>query len=184
MELVTERHLINLTKREADISISFAPMKGPRLISENIGTFQLRLYAAPSYLERMGSPTSLEDLDNHDFVDYVDDLVAISEVRWLHDVLVPSRVVFQSSSMIAQHNAAAAGVGLVLLPSFSAAADTRLIPVLTSEISVMRSIWLTVHEDHQYLSRIKAVKRFLKAIVSEDQPFLNGLTQPCQMADR
>jgi DNA-binding transcriptional LysR family regulator len=184
VELVTERHLINLTKREADISISFAQMKGPRLISEKIGTFQLRLYAAPSYLERMGSPASLEDLDNHDFVDYVDDLVAISEVRWLHDVLVPSRVVFQSSSMIAQHNAAVAGVGLVLLPSFSAATDTRLIPVLTSEVSVMRSIWLTVHEDHQYLSRIKAVKRFLKAIVSEDEAFLNGLTPPRQTAGR
>ena len=150
----------------------------PRLISEKIGTFQLRLYGAPSYLKRTGSPTSLEDLDSHDFVDYIDDLVAISEVRWLHDVLVPSRVVFQSSSIIAQHNAAAAGVGLVLLPSFSAAADTRLVPVLTSQVSVMRSIWLTVHEDHQYLSRIKTVKRFLKAIVDEDQAFLNGLTLP------
>ena len=47
-----------------------------------------------------------------------------------HDVLVPSKVVFQSSSMVAQHNAAVAGVGLVLLPSFSAAEDSRLIPVM------------------------------------------------------
>jgi DNA-binding transcriptional LysR family regulator len=108
-----------------------------------------------------------------------DDLVAISEVRWLHDVLKPSRVVFQSSSMVAQHNAAAAGLGLVLLPSFSAADDARLVPVLASEATVSRSIWLTVHEDHQYLSRIKAVKNFLKTIVSEDQPFLNGLMHPC-----
>ena len=33
-------------------------MKGPRLISENIGTFELRLYAAPSYIERMGLPAA------------------------------------------------------------------------------------------------------------------------------
>lgn len=31
VELVTERHLINLTKREADISVSFVPPNGPRL---------------------------------------------------------------------------------------------------------------------------------------------------------
>lgn len=178
VELVTERHIINLTKREADISLSFVPVKGPRLISEKIGTFQLRLYASSSYLERSGTPTSIQELDQHDFVDYIDDLVAISEVRWLHEVLKPSRVVFQSSSMIAQHNAAAAGLGLVLLPSFSAADDARLVPVLASEATVSRSIWLTVHEDHQYLSRIKTVKNFLKTIVNEEQPYLNGLTHP------
>jgi DNA-binding transcriptional LysR family regulator len=178
VELVTERHLISLTKREADISVSFAPMTGPRLISEAVGTFQLRLYASPLYLDRMGEPRSIEDLDRYEFVDYIDDFVSISQVRWLHDVLVPSRVVFRSSSMVAQHNAAAAGVGMVLLPSFSAAEDARLRPILIDQVSVMRSIWLTLHEDHQYLSRIKAVKSFLKKIISEDQPFLNGLTIP------
>ncbi len=176
VELVTERHLISLTKREADISISFAQMTGPRLICEEVGTFQLRLYASPQYLDRMGEPRTIDDLDRHDFVDYIDDFVAISQVRWLHDVLVPSRVVFRSSSMVAQHNAAAAGVGMVLLPSFSAAEDARLRAVLIDQVSVMRSIWLTLHEDHQYLSRIRAVKSFLKKIISEDQPFLNGLT--------
>jgi DNA-binding transcriptional LysR family regulator len=178
VELVTERHLISLTKREADISVSFAQMTGPRLISEAVGTFQLRLYASPQYLDRMGEPRSIEDLDRYEFVDYIDDFVSISQVRWLHDVLVPSRVVFRSSSMVAQHNAAAAGLGMVLLPSFSAAEDARLRPVLIDQVSVMRSIWLTLHEDHQYLSRIKAVKSFLKKIISDDQPFLNGLTIP------
>lgn len=178
VELVTERHLINLTKREADISVSFAQMKGPRLISEKIGTFELRLYAAPSYIARMGLPASVDELDTHEFVDYIDDLVSIPEVRWLHDVLVPSKIVFQSSSMIAQQNAAAAGAGLVLLPSFTAAEDKRLVPVLPQIVSVMRSTWLTVHEDHQYLSRIKAVQRFLKQSISDDQAFLNGKTHP------
>jgi DNA-binding transcriptional LysR family regulator len=130
------------------------------------------------YLDRLGEPRTIEDLDRHEFVDYIDDFVSISQVRWLHDVLVPSRVVFRSSSMVAQHNAAAAGVGMVLLPSFSAAEDARLRPVLIDQASVMRSIWLTLHEDHQYLSRIKAVKSFLKKIISADQPFLNGSTIP------
>jgi len=178
VELVTERHLISLTKREADISVSFAQMTGPRLISEAVGTFQLRLYASPQYLDRMVEPRSIEDLDRYEFVDYIDDFVSISQVRWLHDVLVQSRVVFRSSSMVAQHNAAAAGLGMVLLPSFSAAEDARLRPVLIDQVSVMRSIWLTLHEDHQYLSRIKAVKSFLKKIISDDQQFLNGLTIP------
>ena len=53
IELVTERHLINLTRREADISLSFAELQGPRLIAEKIGTFVLNLYASPAYIARM-----------------------------------------------------------------------------------------------------------------------------------
>jgi DNA-binding transcriptional LysR family regulator len=176
VELVTERHLINLTKREADISLSFSQMKAPRLLSEKIGTFELRLYASPSYIARKGLPTGTSELDSHDFVDYIDDMVAIPEVRWLHEVLVPTHIVFESSSMIAQHNAAVAGVGIVLLPSFNAALDTRLIPILVGKVSVKRAIWLTVHEDHQYLSRIKTVKRFLEETIGNDQAFLNGVS--------
>ena len=56
VELVTERHLINLTKREADVSISFVPPVGPRLNVRKAGTFKLRLFASPAYLERRGSP--------------------------------------------------------------------------------------------------------------------------------
>jgi DNA-binding transcriptional LysR family regulator len=174
IELVTERHLINLTRREADISLSFAELQGPRLIAEKIGTFVLNLYASPAYIARMGMPASIADLEGHEFVDYIDDMVVIPAVRWLHDVITPSRVVFQSTSMVAQQNAAAAGMGIAILPTFTAAEDTRLTALLPAEASVQRPIWLTMHEDHQYLGRMKAVRRFLKGIVAEDQAFLNG----------
>ena len=76
--------------------------------------------------------------------------------------------------MVAQQNAAAAGMGIAILPTFTAAEDTRLTALLPAEASVQRPIWLTMHEDHQYLGRMKAVRRFLKGIVTEDQAFLNG----------
>lgn len=181
VELVTERHLINLTKREADISVSFARPSGLKLVTEKIGTFELRLYAAPAYLAAHGEPQTIHELDHHDFVDYIDDLVSIIEVRWLHDVIVPSRVVFRSSSMIAQQSAAAAGLGLALLPSFSAARDSRLKPILVGTASVQRDIWLGIHEDLVHISRVNAVRRFITNLVRKDQLFLAGIEeQTCQ----
>ncbi len=56
VELVTERHLINLTKREADVSISFVPPVGPRLNVRKAGTFKLGLFASAGYLSRRGTP--------------------------------------------------------------------------------------------------------------------------------
>jgi DNA-binding transcriptional LysR family regulator len=173
IELVTERHLINLTKREADISISFVPPIGPRLDVRKAGNFRLGLYASEVYLKKRGVPENVADLAEHDFVDYVVDLIEIAKVHWLLDVIEPEHVVFRSSSMTAQQNAIAAGRGIGLLPYFSAKTDKRLVRVLP-KTSVERELFISVHEDIQFLGRVRAVTRFLFNLFETDQAFLNG----------
>lgn len=177
VELVTSSHLVNVTKREADVSLSFVKPKGQRLLVENIGGFELRLYGAPDYLAAHGEPKTLHDLRRHVFVDYVEDLVAIDEVRWLHDVVTNPLTTFRSSSMISQQNAAAAGLGLVLLPSFAAVKDARLRAVLVRSVSVRRDLWLAVHEDFQSIPRVKILCRFLRETISADEFFLKARTK-------
>ena len=172
IELVTERHLINLTKREADIAISFVPPIGPRLDVRKAGHFRLGLYASERYLTAKGVPANVLELSNHDFVDYVVDLIEIAKVHWLLDVIDPEHVVFRSSSMTAQQNAIAAGRGIGLLPYFSAKADKRLTRVLPT-VSAERELFVSVHEDIQFLGRVRAVTRFLFSLFERDQPYLN-----------
>ena len=175
VELVTERHLINLTKREADISISFVPLSGQRLVMRKLGTFRLALYAAPDYIRRHGLPQSPADLPGHTFVDYVEDLVAIQPVHWLLDVLEPANVAFRSTSMHAQQNAIARGAGIGLLPLFSAKANPRLIPVLADEVQVTRDVFVSVHEDLEFMGRVKMVLRHLADVFRRDADFLTKL---------
>lgn len=171
IELVTERHVTNLTKREADISISFVPPSGPRLDVRKAGDFRLGLYSSEAYLQKRGIPKKVEELQQHDFVDYVVDLVMIPKVHWLLDVLEPEHVVFRSSSMAAQQNSLAAGRGIGLLPYFSAKTDPRLVRVLPG-IHVDRELFIAVHEDIQSLSRIRAVTKFLFLLFERDRAFL------------
>jgi len=173
IELVTERHLINLTKREADVSISFVPPVGPRLNVRKAGSFKLGLFASLAYLNRRGTPKSVAELPMHDFIDYVVDLVSIPKVHWLLDVLEPEHVVFRSSSMAAQQNAIAAGRGIGLMPYFSAKKDPRLVPVLQKEVRVDRDLFVTVHEDIQFMGRVRALTRFLFTLFEKDAAYLN-----------
>ncbi|ACB79725.1 transcriptional regulator, LysR family [Methylorubrum populi BJ001] len=173
VELVTERHLINLTKREADISVSFVPPQGPRLKVRRVGAFRLALFASDRYLALRGRPETRADLQDHDFVDYVDDLVAIEPVHWLLEVLRPSNVVFRSTSMAAQQTAVAAGAGLALLPLFSAKTNPALVPVLPEEIVVRRELYLAVHEDIEHAGRVRAVTRFLTELFTREAAYLN-----------
>jgi DNA-binding transcriptional LysR family regulator len=175
VELVTERHLINLTKREADVSISFVPPVGPRLDVRKAGTFKLGLFGSAAYLARRGTPMKRDDLVAHDFVDYVVDLVAIPKVHWLLDVLEPEHVVFRSSSMAAQQNAIVAGRGLGLLPYFSAKKEPRLVSILPKEVRVERDLYVTVHEDIQFMGRVRALTRFLFTLFEKDAAYLNEM---------
>jgi DNA-binding transcriptional LysR family regulator len=76
--------------------------------------------------------------------------------------------------MIAQQQAAAAGVGIVLLPLFVAARDPRLQPILTNTVSVKRDLWFSVHRDLQKVPRVKAVMEFVAGLVRGEQDFLTG----------
>ncbi|MCJ2105817.1 LysR family transcriptional regulator [Methylobacterium sp. E-041] len=173
VELVTERHLINLTKREADISVSFVPPQGQRLRIKKVGEFRLALFSSERYLLGRGRPATRAELQDHDFVDYVDDLVAISPVHWLLEVLTPSNVVFRSTSMAAQQTAVAAGAGICLLPLFSAKTNPALVPVLPDEVVVRRDLYLGVHEDIECVGRVRAVTRFLTDLFTDEAAYLN-----------
>lgn len=174
VELVTSAQLLNLTKREADVSLSFVCPGGSRLIVRKIGRFDLKLYGAATYFERHGEPQTVKDLEKHFFVDYIDDMVQISAVRWLHDLIGNPQVVFRSTSMMAQQNAAAAGVGLAVLPSFTAAQEPRLRAVLIGKTSIKRDLWLAVHEDLRQMARVRALTEFLTEQVRHDRDFFES----------
>lgn len=175
VELVTERHLISLTKREADIFLSFVHPDGQRLVVKKVGSFRLALYASSAYLARRGMPATTADLAAHTFVDYVEDLIAIQPVHWLLDVLEPSNVAFRSSSMHAQQNAVAAGVGIGLLPLFSAKSNPELISVLTDDVKVYRDVFMSVHQDIEFMTRVRLVSRYLSGVFERQHAFLNEL---------
>jgi DNA-binding transcriptional LysR family regulator len=175
LELVTERHLINLTKREADIFISFVPPVGQRLVVKKVGSFRLTLFASEDYIAKHGMPEDRGALAAHTFVDYVEDLVAIQPVRWLLDVLEPASVAFRSSSMHAQQNAIAAGAGIGLLPLFSARKNPGLIPILADDIQVFRDVYLSVHEDLEFLARIRIVTRHITSLFKRDAEYLHAM---------
>lgn len=174
LELVSSPQTVNLTRRDADLFLSFFKPSGRGLIVQKIGAFELRLYASPAYLRRHGRPRSIDDLSNHIYVDYIDDLIAIDAVRWLADVVKYPKTVFNSNSVIAQYHAAVVGVGMALLPSFVAARDRRLKPILVGKVSVKRELWLSVHHDLHENPRARAVIDFITSVVAEDQDYLLG----------
>lgn len=171
VELITDTRLLDMTRREADVFVSFFKPKGRRLSVKKIGEFRIFLYASSGYLARHGAPADLKDLDAHAFVDFIDEHIHIKENRWLSDILRPRQVVFRSTSLVSQYVAASRGLGVAMLPSYVAAHNKDLRPILPSYFST-RDIWLSVHEDLLHIGRIKAVVNFLEKRVLADRDYL------------
>jgi DNA-binding transcriptional LysR family regulator len=160
LEILVVSQPTNLGKREADISFSMMKLDAPRLLSEKIGQFEIGLYGSAEYLAETGVPKTSADLAHHRFVDYLEAFIAIAEVRWLRELAPAAKVVLQSTSLLAQQQAAIGGVGLAALPRY-AALNTGLQRVLPDK-AIIRELWMTVHVDTEYLSRIRAVSNFLR----------------------
>ncbi|MDO6575409.1 LysR substrate-binding domain-containing protein, partial [Staphylococcus pasteuri_A] len=77
------------------------------------------------------------------------------------------------NSMIAQRNAARGGLGIVALPHFALSDQDSLIRIMP-DLSVTRTLWLTVHQDLRHLPHIVALKKFLAQLFQEDATYLAG----------
>lgn len=170
IELVTSSHDVRISQREADIFLSFFEPQGLNLDVSRIGRFPLHLYASGDYLERCGTPRTVDALRDHVFIGYVDDLIQLDAVRWLDDAIAEPTIAFYSSSMLAQMFASAAGAGIVMLPAFARAERFGLVPVLPDLIKVHRDIWVSTHQYLSRVPRIKTVLAFLKETFAAEFP--------------
>jgi DNA-binding transcriptional LysR family regulator len=172
LELIAGTQRTSLSKREADIAITLARPEEGRLIAWKLSDYSLHVYAARKYLDKHPPINHRQDLEGHDFIGYIEDLLQMPELRYLEKIIKDPNVVFKSNNVLAQYNAAVDGVGLALLHDFMAAGDQRLAPVLHDEVKVLRSYWLVVHEDLRHVARVDAVCRFLTRLLQELQPLL------------
>lgn len=174
VQLVTSPHIVNLAEREADVSINMMSPTAGRLVVKKISDFTIRLYASKDYLRRYGVPESIEGLQRHTFITYVDELLSIPYVRWLPSVVADPVSPLVCTSLAAQHSACRAGTGLAMLPDFMVSEMEELVAVLPEATTMRREWWLVVHQDLQKVPRVRAFIDFIYMIMERDRRLLLG----------
>jgi DNA-binding transcriptional LysR family regulator len=160
LELIASDRHYSLTKRDADISISFVqPARGP-LVSQKLTDYQLGLYASTDYIKRAPSIETPLDLSKHLLIDYIEDLQDVAELNWLVYSSYGASAHFFSTNITAQLQATLAGEGICILPHFIAKHEPSLQSVLPS-ILITRSYWLVTHADTRALARIRVARDFI-----------------------
>ncbi|MCP4562490.1 MAG: LysR family transcriptional regulator [Bosea sp.] len=174
LQLIAMPRLLSLSKREADVAITLAPPKEGKVVARKLCDYRLGLYASQDYLDAMPKIAAAEDLFAHRVVGYIDDLIFTPELDYLDEVAKGLRAQIQSSSVLAQMNAVAAGAGIGVIHHFMAVDEPRLVPVLPESVSITRSFWLLVHADLKDVARVRAVVDFIVRESKANRALLMG----------
>lgn len=171
IDLIPIPKMIKLSHREADIVISIdRPKSGPYIITR-LTDYCLKIYGSKTYLASNPEIKTLEDLNQHRFVSYIDDLIYSPELYSLDRLPLQLTANFRSSSILAQQLAVSAGAGLAILPKFLADERPELDSVLP-QIRFTHTFWMLTLVDLQHEPRIKLVWDFLRKQVDAQQSAL------------
>jgi DNA-binding transcriptional LysR family regulator len=169
LQLIATARLFSLSKREADIAISLAMPQEGRIIGRKLVDYRLFLYASKTYLASHSKITTRADLSHHRVIGYIDELLFAPELDYLPQVLPGLSAQIRSANLIAQFQAALAGVGVAVLPRFLADGHPELTPILAEEVNILRSFYLLMHADSKDFPQIRAVADYLYEIVDNDR---------------
>ena len=129
--------LVDMAREGIDIAIRTGEPQTDTLVVRQLGLLHRRLYASPTYLQRRGTPQSVEDLRSHD-------LITHSQHEHLNVWPTQNGTHFRASGPFSSDNAATmtsmaiAGLGIARIPSLVAApllAQGKLQNVLINQIN-------------------------------------------------
>jgi DNA-binding transcriptional LysR family regulator len=173
VELVAVPRFVSILNREAEISIHLERPAADMLVTRKLTDYRLALYASQEYLDRSPALRSREDLGRHAWIGYVDDLLFSQELMFLNSFCRNPRVVFHSTSVIAQQQAARAGLGIAVLPCYMASADPGLVPLLPEE-SIQRSYWISTRRELHKSVRLRVLWDYVVQLCEREQGLLLG----------
>jgi DNA-binding transcriptional LysR family regulator len=132
-----------------------------RVASRRLTDYRLQIYATRQYLDESPPIHTQKDLEQHPFVGYVEDLLFAPQLNFSSglDVELVSRL--RSTNLLTQVHTVLGGKVLGILPAYIATSFPKLIAVLPNEVSIKRSFYMHVHEDHRKAAHIREVARFI-----------------------
>lgn len=162
----------SISSREADISITLERPKGEFVIQRILTDYILGIYASPDYLDEYPPITRKEDLLGHLWIGYIESMMFTEALNYHKEISPDLTFSFNSTSIMAQQQAARAASGLSILPGYMAHNDGQLVRVLP-RIRFVRRYWISTSRDLHRFHSVRETWKFILRSCKADQAVLN-----------
>ena len=158
VDLLTITSPSSVSQREVHIVICSSLPIGGRIDSRKLTDYQVGLFASQGFLKSRPPIGSLSDVFSGGYIciSDVDDMYS-----YQGDFALVSRAQFRSANVLPVLQALKEGEAIAVLPSYVACQDEALVPVLPAQVNFRRSLYVLIHEDNKYLTRLRTVSDFI-----------------------
>ena len=161
VEIVVANHASDLRRREADIAIrNFRPTE-PDLIAKKVGDADAVLYATPGYIDRIGNPTTTEELRHAHFVNLDHGGMMMKGLNRLGLGLTEENFPLLTESYLVMWELVRQGAAIGILDAYIGDSDPNVKRVLPDLEPLIFPIWLVSHSELNTSRRIRRVFDFL-----------------------
>lgn len=165
MTMLLDDSDLDLAMREADVAIRMHPPKQPDLVQRHLMAIRWQIFASPEYLKARGTPTRVEELDDHALVLFGDYRPPTADINFLAEagrrVGSPRRALLEVNSLHAMAVALKAGVGIGALPNWMLDDQEGLVPILTDMKSPKVEVYFVYPEELRNSKRVSVFRDFL-----------------------
>jgi DNA-binding transcriptional LysR family regulator len=164
VDMTMEDRMVDLIAEGYDLAVRIASLNDSALVARKLAPERLATCAAPEYLAERGFPETPEDLADHNCI-----LYSYSPAVWRYiapdgkEIAAPVRGNLRVNNGIAQREAALAGVGIVLLPTFYVGEQIRqgLLKIVLADYRTDELGVYAVYPQRKYLSpKVRAFVEF------------------------
>ncbi|QMU57694.1 MAG: LysR family transcriptional regulator [Boseongicola sp.] len=163
IDLMLEERVLDLPMREADVAIRMKEPSQADLIRRKLMTVHMRLYAAPYYLAKHGTPEKLEDLKHHRLIAQDIQTTQVSAgsnlVKELLTHNIPSMLTVNNYFGVLQ--AVRSDLGIGVLPDYVIEDFPEIQRVLPEVESREIPVFLAYPEELRQSQRIAAFRDFV-----------------------
>ncbi len=167
VDIVATDDKIDLLRREADIAVRNVRPEHPDLVAKKVGETDGHLYAASSYLERVGRPMTLERLQSCDFIAWDRGPQVLERLSVLGLELGPQNIRYACGSHLVQWEMVKQGLGVGVQASLVGEAEPLVERALPDLESVAFPIWLVSHRELHTSKRVRTVFDLLAEMLGD-----------------
>ncbi len=164
IDLMLEEKVLDLPMREADVAIRMKEPSQADLIRKRMMSVRMRLFATQEYLDKNGTPETVEDLHHHRLICQNTRAAQVSAGASLVQTLltsdVPSLLTVNNYFGVLQTVLHDLGIGV--LPDYVVEESPDLVRVLPDLESVEVPVYLAYPEELRQSKRIQAFRDFIQ----------------------
>ncbi len=169
IEVSVTNHLLNLTRRDADVAIRPSQDKPEPLVGQKVSDLNFALYTSRPYWAQNASKSMAE----HAWLGLDDLLASTPPGRWLKANAPGAATKFTADSFLAIRDATEHGLGVALLPCFLGDVSELLIRIEGPIATCRNSLWVLTHKDLLGSARVRTFTEFFAdALKGDSEKFL------------